>query len=105
MVEARVSIPAKALGDLCRRHHIRRLALFGSILREDFAPHSDVDVLVEFDPDYVVGFRIFRVEEELSRLFGGRRVDLVDPQYLNRYLKDRILNTAQVQFEDHDATG
>lgn len=103
MVEARIRIRAEPLAVLCRRHHIRRLALFGSVLREDFGPDSDVDVLVEFDPDYVVGFRIFRVEEELSRLLGGRRVDLVDPQYLNRYVKGRILSTAQVQFEDNDA--
>lgn len=105
MKKTNLTVPAIALAELCRRHRIRRLSLFGSVLRDDFGPDSDVDVLVEFDPNHVVGFRIFRVEEELSRLFGGRRVDLVDPLYLNRHVKSRILSSARVQFEDDHATG
>ncbi len=105
MVRPGIEVPRERLAKLCHRHHIRWLALFGSVLRDDFRPDSDVDVLVEFDPDVPVGFRIFRVEEELSALFGGRRVDLADPMYLNRYLKDRILSRAQVQFEDPDGKG
>ena len=97
-----IDIHHDRLAELCRRHHIRRLWLFGSALRDDFGPESDVDVLVEFDEAFPVGFRVFRVEEELSRLFGGRRIDLADPEYLNCYMKDRILDSAQVQFEDHD---
>ncbi len=100
MVRPRIEVPQQQLAELCHRHHIQRLSLFGSVLRDDFGPDSDVDVLVEFDPDVPVGFRIFRVEEELSTLFGGRRIDLADPKYLNKYLKDRILGSAQVQFED-----
>jgi hypothetical protein len=100
MVRPNIDFSREALVDLCRRHHIRRLSLFGSVLREEFGPDSDIDVLVEFDPSHVVGFRIFRVEEELSRLFGGHRVDLVNPKYLNRHVKDRILSSAQVQYNE-----
>lgn len=70
-----VDIPEGALSDFCRRNHIRRLALFGSILREDFGPESDVDVLVEFEPGTRVGLRFFALERELSQLI-GRKVDL-----------------------------
>ncbi len=100
MVRRNFEIPRDAIADLCRRHHIRRLSLFGSILRDDFGPESDVDVLVEFEPNQMVGFRIFRVEEELSRLFGGRKVDVVNPKYLNHRLKDRILADSRVQYEE-----
>ena len=84
----------------CRRRHIRRLSLFGSVLREDFRPESDVDVLVEFEPGHTPGFEIVDVEEELSQLLGGRRVDLVNPKYLNRHLKDRVLAEAEVQYAE-----
>jgi hypothetical protein len=94
MVRPRIDVPKERLAELCQRHHIRRLSLFGSVLRDDFGSQSDIDVLVEFDPDHVVGFRIFDVEAELSDLFGGRRVDIVDPAYINRHLKGRILNDA-----------
>ena len=100
MVRPRIEIPRERLAELCRHHRIRRLALFGSVLRDDFGPDSDIDVLVEFDRRQPVGFRIFRVEEELSRLFEGHKVDIVNPRYLNRRLKDRILNSAQVQYEE-----
>ncbi|HKE18503.1 MAG TPA: nucleotidyltransferase domain-containing protein [Kofleriaceae bacterium] len=94
----RIPIPRERLAEVCRRHHILRLSLFGSVLREDFGPTSDVDLLVEFDPAYPVGLKIFDVEADLSRLFDGRRVDIVDPKYLNRHLKDRILHDAVLQY-------
>ncbi len=100
MVRPRIEIPREPLAELCRHHQIIRLALFGSVLRDDFGPDSDIDVLVEFDRRQPVGFRIFRVEEELSRLFGGHKVDIVNPRYLNHRLKDQILNSAQVQYEE-----
>ena len=100
MVRPRIEIPRERLAELCKHHRIRRLSLFGSVLRDDFSPDSDIDVLVEFDRSRPVGFRIFRVEEELSRLFGGHRVDIVNPRYLNHRLKDEILNSAQVQYEE-----
>lgn len=84
------------LNEICRRHGISRLALFGSVLRDDFGPQSDIDVLIEFEPGLHVGFRIFRVEEEFSALFGGHKVDLVNPKYLNRFIKDRVLSEAKV---------
>ena len=93
-------IPRDKIAEFCRRHHIRRLSLFGSVLREDFRPDSDVDVLVEFEPGTTVGFRIFDIEEELSRLFGGRKVDIINPKYLKPRLKERILASAEIQYEE-----
>jgi len=83
---------------LCRRHHIRRLSLFGSVLRDDFGPTSDVDVLVEFEPGQTIGFDIITIEEDLSALFGGRRVDVVIEKYLNPRLRERVLASAEVQY-------
>ena len=100
MVRPRIEVPRELLAELCRHHQIRRLALFGSVLRDDFGPDSDIDVLVEFDRRQPVGFRIFRVEEELSRLLGGHKVDIVNPRYLNHRPKDQILKSAQVQYEE-----
>ncbi len=75
--KAQLSIPKEQLAVFCRRHHIRKLSLFGSVLREDFRPDSDVDVLVEFVPGNVPGFiRLGSIEEELEQLFDGRKVDL-----------------------------
>jgi predicted nucleotidyltransferase len=88
------------LADFCRRHHIRRLSVFGSVLRDDFRPDSDVDVLVEFKPGHTPGWEIVDLEEELSGLFGGRRVDVVNPKFLNPRLRDAILNSARVQYAE-----
>ena len=95
MPQPRIDVPREALEAVCRRHHIRRLSLFGSVLRDDFGPQSDVDVLVEFEEGQTPGFGIIDVEEDLSRVFGGRRVDLVNPKYLNRWISKRILSSAQ----------
>lgn len=94
-----LDIKFERIAEFCRRHHVRKLSLFGSVVREDFGPDSDVDVLVLFDPAYPVGFRIFEMEKELSRLFGGRRVDIVNEKYLNLRLRGRILSEAQVQYD------
>ena len=92
-------VPAEAIADLCRRHHIRRLSFFGSVLRDDFGPESDVDVLVEFEPDHVPGFlRIHDIEQELSGLLAGRRVDLVTEKFLNRRIRDSVLASAEVEY-------
>jgi len=89
------------LETLCRRYHIRRLALFGSILRDDFHPASDVDVLVEFDPDHVPGFfQLARIERELSELLGGYKVDLRTAGDLSRYFRDEVLATAEALYEE-----
>ncbi|HWE38768.1 MAG TPA: nucleotidyltransferase family protein [Isosphaeraceae bacterium] len=96
--EPAVTIPPEALADFCRHHHIRRLAPFGSVLRDDFGPDSDVDVLVAFHPGHSPGLATFDIEDELSRLLGGRRVDLVKEHVLNPRLRDRILASARVQY-------
>lgn len=95
---AQLSLRQDEIAEFCRRHHIRKLALFGSVLRDDFRPDSDVDVLVEFEPGYAVGFEILDMEEELSRLFGGHKVDIVQEKYLNRWLRPRVLTSAEVQY-------
>ena len=84
----------------CRRRHIRRLSLFGSVLRGDFRADSDIDVLVEFAPGHTPGLEIVDIQEELSELFGGREVDIVNPKYLNRRIKDHVLKSAEVQYAE-----
>lgn len=91
----RIDISEKKLADLCRSRHIRRIACFGSVVRDDFGPDSDVDLLVEFEPGHTPGLEIIDIEEELSGLFGGRNVDIVNPKYLNHRLRDRILAEAE----------
>jgi predicted nucleotidyltransferase len=92
MTEVPIPIPREALAEFCRRNHIRRLALFGSVLRDDFRPESDVDVLVEFEPGTRVGLRFFTLERELSELI-GRTVDLntvgfLSPQFVGDVLAE-----------------
>jgi len=98
-----LNITPEQIAALCRKYHIRRLSLFGSVLREDFGPASDVDMLVEFQPGHTPGWEIVDVEQDFSRLFGGRKVDIVNPKYLNRYLKDQVIDSAVVQYETSDA--
>lgn len=89
-----IDIHREALAEFCRRHRIRRLALFGSILREDFGPDSDVDVLVEFESGATPGFGFFGIQEELSALL-GRKVDLNTPGFLSKYFRDEVLREAE----------
>lgn len=93
-------IPKEELRAFCHRHHIRKLSLFGSVLRDDFAPDSDIDVLVEFEPGHTVGFRIIDMEDELSALFDGHKVDIVSVKYLNHRLRRHILDSAEVQYAE-----
>jgi predicted nucleotidyltransferase len=92
-----LSINRSAIADFCQRHHVRRLAFFGSVLRDDFGPQSDVDVLVEFEPGHVPGFAFFDLQEELSGIL-GRSVDLHTPGSLSRYFRDRVVREAQDQY-------
>jgi hypothetical protein len=92
-----VELPEQKIADFCRRHHIRKLALFGSILRPDFAPDSDIDVLVEFDPAHVPGLAFFGMQEELSEIL-GRKVDLNTPQWLSPHFRERVQAEAVVQY-------
>jgi hypothetical protein len=92
-----ITIDQEKIAEFCRRHHIRRLALFGSVLREDFTPESDVDVLVEFEPGHVPGLAFFGMERELSELL-GRKVDLNTEGWLSSYFRDEVLAEAEVQY-------
>ncbi len=95
---AQIEIPKEAIVEFCQRHHIRKLSLFGSVLRHDFRHDSDIDVLVEFDPGHIPGLNFIRVEKELSRMLGGKKVDLVTPKFLNPRIRDRVLAAAQVVY-------
>ena len=98
MSRSRIPVPIEAIADFCRRHHIRRLALFGSVLRDDFGPESDVDVLVEFDPDHIPGLAFFAMQDELSEIV-GRRVDLNTPGFLSPYFRDQVIAEADVLYD------
>lgn len=92
-----INISKDEIADFCRRCHIRRLSLFGSVLGDDFGPDSDVDVLVEFEPGHVPGYEFFTMEDELAGII-GRKVDLNTPAFLSRYFRDRVLAEAEVQY-------
>jgi len=95
----RIPIDRERLAQFCRKRHIRTLSFFGSVLRDDFRPESDVDVLYEFHPGHSVGyFGLMTMEEELSALLQGHRVEMAQPGYLNRWVKDEVLSKAQVQY-------
>src|SRR2546423_1827428 len=94
----RIPIDRKKIADFCRRHHVRRLSLFGSVLRDDFRTDSDVDVLVEFETGRVPGLAFFAMEEELSQIL-GRRVDLNTPQFVSPHVRERVLAEAEAQYE------
>ncbi len=94
-----ISIPQDQIAAFCRRHHIRKLSLFGSVLRDDFGPDSDVDVLVEFEPGHVQGlFRLAGMKLELAAILGGPKVDMNTLQCLSRYFRDQVQAEAKVQY-------
>jgi uncharacterized protein len=102
MAAIRISPPVDRIAEICRRHHVRKLALFGSVVRGDFGPASDVDVLVEFEEGHTPGFAFFDLQEDLADLF-GREVDLLtyrsvleNPNYIFR---KRALNQVEVLYE------
>lgn len=94
MSDPRPHFDAERIAEFCRHNHIRRLALFGSILRDDFGPDSDVDVLVEFEPGVVIGWNVVSIEEELAKLIGWK-VDLKTPGDLSRHFRDRVVSQAK----------
>ena len=97
MDKIKIRVPREQLAEFCRRHHIRKLAFFGSVLRDDFGPQSDVDVLVEFEEGKTPGFAFFGMQAELSKIL-GRKVDLNTPGFLNKYFRDRVLSEAKVEY-------
>jgi len=98
MKKRHIDIPQEQIAEFCQRHHIRRLALFGSALRDDFKPDSDVDVLVEFEPGTRVGMiRLAGIELELSAIL-GRKVDMNTPGFISKYFRDEVLAEAEDQY-------
>jgi predicted nucleotidyltransferase len=95
-------IPKGEIARFCQRHYIRKLSLFGSVLRDDFTPESDIDFLVEFEPGKTPGyFKIVSMEMELSELLEGRKIDLRTPNELSVYFRDRVMAEAVVQYDSN----
>lgn len=95
---AQVQIPIEALRAFCRRNRIRRLSLFGSVLRDDFGPESDIDILVEFEPEAEIGFlALIRMQRELADLL-GRPVDLVPREGLKPAIRDEVLQSEEILY-------
>jgi predicted nucleotidyltransferase len=99
VVKTRFPLLKNHIADFCRRHYVRKLSLFGSLLRDDFNAESDVDVLLEFEPDAKVSFfKLYDLEQELSQLLGGRRVDINTPNSLSKYFRDQVLAEAEILY-------
>lgn len=97
-----VKIPKDKIRQFCQRHHIQKLSLFGSVLRDDFTPESDIDFLVEFEPGKTPGFfKMARMERELSEMLNERRIDLRTPYELSIYFRDRVMTEAMVQYDSN----
>ena len=98
MIHSGLKLPQDEIAAFCRRHHIRKFSLFGSVLRQDFRPDSDIDVLVEFEAGHVPGLlRLAGMENELGQIL-GRKVDLRTPEDLSRYFRQEVLSMAEVQY-------
>lgn len=96
---SKIAIPQEKVSDFCNRNHIQKLALFGSVLWDDFGSKNDIDVLVEFEPGAGVGFfELYDMEKELSHMFGGRKVEITTPRSLSKYFRDSVLKNAEVQY-------
>jgi len=99
LTSPKIEIPKDKVADFCKRNHIRKLSLFGSVLRSDFRPDSDIDVLVEFEAGHVPGFiGLGRMQEELSRLLANRTVDLVTIKFVNHRIRQRVLASSEVMY-------
>lgn len=96
-MNSRIEIPKDKLAQFCQKHHIAKLSVFGSALSESFGPDSDIDVLVEFEPNFTPGLSFFRMESELSTLL-GRKVDLNTEQFLSRYFRRQVIENAEVYY-------
>jgi len=92
-----IDVSKEKITHFCQHGHIAKLSFFGSVLRNAFRPDSDIDVLVEFQPEHIPGFLKFhRIQEELSTLLGNRQIDLVTPKFLNYRIRDRVLAEVKV---------
>ncbi len=93
-----LQIDRTRIAEFCRKHHVRKLAFFGSVLRDDFRPDSDVDVLVEFEAEHTPGLAFFSMESELAEIV-GRKIDLNTPHFLSPYFREKVEAQAEVQYE------
>lgn len=98
--KAKIAIPRERIAEFCRKHHIRKLSFFGSVISDHFTKDSDVDILVEFEPGQVVGLmRLAGMELEMSEII-GRKVDMRTPADLSRYFREEVLSSAEVQYAE-----
>ena len=98
MKKTAIDLPKNKIAEFCKRNHIRKLSLFGSVVRDDFKQGSDIDVLVEFEPGHVPGLNFFTMEIELSQLL-GQKVDLNTPQFLSRYFREQVLAESETLYD------
>ena len=97
MSKIKIKVPREKIAEFCHRYHIRKLAFFGSVLREEFGPDSDVDVLVEFESGHVPGLAFFAMQDELSKIL-GRKVDLNTAGFISKYFRDEIMRESKVEY-------
>jgi hypothetical protein len=96
---AKIAIPLDQIAEFCEKYHVRKMSLFGSVIRDDFRPESDVDVLVEFLPDHIPGLmKLAGMDIELSVMLGGRKVDINTPAMLSKYFRDEVLSEAETLY-------
>ncbi len=94
-----INFDSEVIEQFCLRNGIKKLSLFGSVLRDDFGPDSDIDVLVEFMPEARVGFfELFDIQEELSHILGGKKVDIRTPNEISLHFRDKVLNESELQY-------
>ncbi len=99
VTKPKIEIPKESLAEFCKRNYITKLSLFGSVLRDDFTPKSDVDVLVEFEPSHIPGLiRLGTMELELAKILGGRKVDMNTALCLSKYFRNKVLAQAQEMY-------
>lgn len=94
-----IKIPNKSLRTFCKRNHIKKMSLFGSVIRDDFGPDSDIDILVEFEEGHTPSFfKLFDMEEELTDILGGRKADIRTKEDLSKYIREEVENNSVVQY-------
>ena len=95
----KVDLPENQIADFCQKNHIYKLAIFGSVLKEDFHTESDIDFLVEFEKGHTPGFiRLADMEIELSKLLGGKKVDIRTPEDLSKYFRYEVISSSEVKY-------
>lgn len=94
-----IKIPKNRLRTFCKKHHIKKMSLFGSAIRDDFGPDSDIDILVEFEEEHTPSFfKLFDMEEELTDILGGRKADIRTKEDLSKYIREEVENNSVIQY-------